>query len=210
LPHSEEQKRKEEKEFLYLISLVKDCQDLVTLEKNYQIVKNSPLYADSKETFVGHGGNNKTRLDNFYTVQKSYLQPNHQKNNPPINVQSITQTENISEAIAIVKNQVIQFLKIQNLETSDLPKQYQNWEEQLKQCQNKDQINSLAQEMNRQIEQRLRGLKREQNQKGNNRQQPVSLTTKLFISGGVVLMISVFLILMIRRKRFNKNTIKFR
>ena len=51
--------------------------------------------------------------------------------------------------------------------------------------------------MNQEIENKLKGQK---NQKVNN-QQPISLTTKLFIGGGIVVLLIISALVILRLKR---------
>jgi len=77
----------EESDFINLesiISLSNEAKDLAILERNYQTVKNHPLYTVNKKSFSStrFGNNNKERLDHAYKLQKEYLQSlENQKNN---------------------------------------------------------------------------------------------------------------------------------
>jgi hypothetical protein len=74
----EDKLSQEREEFLRLSSLILDSQDLATLEKNYQIVKNSPLYTSDKKTFA-ENENNKSRLDSYFDSKKAlFTVPNGQ------------------------------------------------------------------------------------------------------------------------------------
>jgi len=70
---------------------------LATLEKNYQIAKNSPLYTVNKKNFSGtqYGSNNKEKLDNSYYNAKKYFQSlENRKNNQGTNKKDLDEKLN--------------------------------------------------------------------------------------------------------------------
>lgn len=69
----QEKKYQEQSDFWHLNRLITNSPNLTTLEQNYQIVQNSPLYTNSKKTFPENERNNKDQLDWFYNISRVFF-----------------------------------------------------------------------------------------------------------------------------------------
>lgn len=116
---------------------------------------------------------------------------------PTINTTIIENSNNITEALHQTEQQINQLLINKKLKTTDLPKEYQNWTEQIKNLTTNEELSDYAQK----LEQTLTELVNQQHQpttKINN----LSLSVKIGIGIGLSLvMIGIFSVLMIKRSK---------
>ncbi|CAG8763814.1 5669_t:CDS:1, partial [Cetraspora pellucida] len=78
--------------------------------------------------------------------------------------------KDISEAKNNVEQQIIQLLNSHNLTSSDLPPQYQNWEEQLLKLTSEKEINDFRIALEREIKEQARLAIALSNESKNNKQ----------------------------------------
>ncbi|CAG8636473.1 364_t:CDS:2 [Ambispora gerdemannii] len=110
-----------------------------------------------------------------------------------------------TSAIVAVKEQILTNLKENCLTTSDLPPQYQNWEEQLTNLENEEEIEAFMQVINQQIEQRAKELNKENTNQEAKKQPSTSLTTKMLLGGGIAILLVVSFLVLIRKSRKKQN-----
>lgn len=88
----------EKDEWNRLYDLIKNSKYLATLEKNWQVIQNSPLYSNNKRSFEKYSGgeefiDNKTELDKQYAKYKKRLQSSQNKENSNTNNNNSTNDE---------------------------------------------------------------------------------------------------------------------
>ncbi len=108
----------------------------------------------------------------------------------------------IAQVLTNAEKTIQQALVKHSLKTSDLDSKFADWEEQLKKLDSKDKIRSFQQ----QIQQDVQEKKDKKQQSENNKDNSLSLSAKIAIGGGIVLVILVLVgvVWMRKKKKFKK------